>query len=341
MPAYPDSPVWAFADELDVGKKGTPFSAGTDQVREHFRKFRVILRDKRGGDVAACSAPIIPKPYAFYMSQDGYEFDELALCVKISAEQEHQDDWKSWIVSCDYSTDIPKNGIPNNFGSVGNGQGRQQNPELEPPTLRWDFTDIQKNRPGDLNQDPFLMSNGRPITAPQNVARARLTYTRNERAFSRVVATKYANSTNSLPFAGVGKYMVSMPGPVAEMRQMGKINYFRVTYVFIFHENCDEKRQIPISSGGIRAVAAVDMRIEDWQGYYLDQDTMFWDPVALKLRKILSGMPNNRDGDPVSSPVCLDGNGRVLDLALSPPVYRFFLEKKRVDYNQLLLNGIG
>lgn len=347
MPAIANNRFFSFIDELFAGRRGTPFSA--DMKRDYVRRFRVTVKEKDIAAVSVCSCPGLPWAYSPYQTATGTEYDLLALLVKMTAEPEHEDDWQNWIVTCEYSTELPAGGgatgggaaggpvgTGGNLGQVGRpnqGSGALNNPEMEPPELDWDFEVVQRHRPKDLDGRPYVNSAGQPLTpAPsQEEVYAVLNYTRNELAFDRSVATKYAFAVNSKVFLGASPGRAQCLPPKARKVWRGSLGYWRVNYRIRFLSETSENR---------------------FQPEYLDQGLMEIDPVSGGLRNILL-----KGGVPASQPVLLDGAGRKAVSAReqsalngdNPPVgdteitptFLSFRTYPSLDLNTLLQKGYG
>lgn len=285
--------------ELFAGRSGTPFEASS-MHREYLRKFRVMVNSNKVGPVTVGFANGIPAPYSPYATEE--ESDLLALCTSIKAEQEHEDDWQSWIVDCQYSTQMPEGGGQGNLLSPDSASGEQNNPELEPPDIEWDWEVEQRALSKDLDGNPIVNSATQPFTPAVTfeVGHAILTYSRNELSFSRDKASKFSYVTNSDVFLGADPGTVLCYPPRGKRVFRGKAAYWRVTYKFRFGRQLDNGRLETVQprlldQGLCRLMNAKEKAAVP--GVLL--------PVALK-----EPVPILKRGLPITQPVMLDGNGQ-------------------------------
>lgn len=325
MPTFPTSPYYESVDELDTGRRGTPFNALGD--RDYTRKFRVVTRNRYLAPLAVCAAPTIPKPYSAYQSGDGLEYDLLAVCTSLSAEQE-DGDYCKWIVTATYSTQMPSGGPPDVPGyaagpgaamgegqgsgqNQGSGRGAANNPEDEAPEIEWDFETAQRALPYDLDGLPYFNSARMPLTpAPMiDLAYPVLVYTRNELIFDRDTASKYSYALNSDKFLGADPEGCQCLPPKAKFTFRGTSGYWKITYRFRFNVLRD-KQVLFVRDGKFQLIQGEDKRIlESWQPYFLDCGTM-------KIQRV-NGRPNFDTPIPITkgprsitNPVALDGRGQ-------------------------------
>lgn len=223
--------------------------------------------------------------------------DTLFVVTNIRAQGVHGDqDAKEWEVTCTYSyLDTPGN------------------PFTRAPTIAWtsdkepyplDF-DVQGKAIVNKAQDPLDPSVMREVVFPV------LHYTRNEPTYLPALATAYMNTVNSDLFYGCPAKSVKCTDISAQSQQEmdafngtpNIINYYAVTYEFKF------------------SVLPKGFRV-----YLLNQG----------LRQIVNGkkMAIYEGGSPVTSPVLLDADGKVLDNN-GTPVWLDFDIFNEVDYNSL------
>lgn len=342
--AYP----YLYVDEIPTGREGTVFQ--TSFEREYTRNFRVIVALKEMGPLDVAQCPYLPRPYSFYISQTGVEYDLSALCVNISAKQDVDDDWSMWVASCKYSTIMPKGGpVDDNSKGLGSPQhkkGASNNPEDEPPDIDWDFETSHKTLPYDLDGKPYLNSAGMPYATnpPIDQGYPILVYTRNELFFNKNNAAKFAYAVNSDNFLGNPPGTVQCLPPKAKMRFKGLTAYFRVTYRFRFLVPNEDGRYVP----------------ESWQPEILDAG-------FYQLPKFV-GPPDPNAPDPTPVPcldawkqkvghaVCLDGNGyqllptkaipgglfggmQLADKKVMKPVYNKYRNYRKVKFKDIIDKG--
>lgn len=335
--AYLDN--FSHVDEMIEDRSGVPFSA--DLSREYTRKFLVRVTDKTYGPVLICSHPTLPRPYDPYITADGDEFDLLALCVKIEPKQD-KNDWKHWEITYTYSTNVPRNGqqldltgFPGGQGGPGGGGGSaQNNPEMEPPEIEWDFEVVQTYPQYDLLGTPYTNSAGQPFPNPYGVETAHpvLVLTRNEMNFNRENAADYAFSLNSKPLLGAPVETAQCYPPKAKVMFKGPLRYFRVTYKIRF---INTHLDFNIAEPGQQVFQP------RWQPNMLDSGFAYRDDATGKLRSF-----KDDEGRTLSGPSLLNGLGQKAEvkrhrngLMLPVPVYMEFSAYKLRDLNRLLKYG--
>jgi hypothetical protein len=333
MPANPAIYYEGPADELFSGRTGSPFNM--DGHRDYTRRFRVRTKDKRLSTIAVCSCPGLPLPFSPYQSGNGLEYDLAALMTGMTAAEENDDDWASWVITATYSTRMPEGGQPTGdgaYGDPGSAQGGQNNPELEPPEFGWDFETLQKALSKDLDKKAYLNSANQPLTpAPLfDIAYPVLTMSRNELAFDDKTATKYAYAINSDVFLGYKPEQAQCLPPSAKRVYRGNIQYWRVNYRIRF------------------SVTLPDGSLLSWQPEFLDQGLMQTqnNPAAANVGQ---PVPIIKYGHPITQPVMLDGSGReLLPIALvfgiavmPPPVYLTFRNYRKTAFADLFNRGFN
>jgi hypothetical protein len=222
--------------EIYAGRTGTPFAAGGP--RNYVRKFRVRVNpddidNRKMTDVDIVEDGRVPKPYAYYRSTyDGSQVDRLALCIKLVAEREHSDDWQTWIVTAEYSTEMPENGPDFAWRFGNNRDGPQNQPELEKPVVEWSRVTKMVARPYDLTGRPYLNTAGQPLTpAPQRrVTNQVLLITRNFLEWNPMIADQYTDVLNNQECLGYppGFVLCTITGVKDKWR--GPLRYARVTF---------------------------------------------------------------------------------------------------------------
>ena len=325
------APIWS-------GRTGRPFSASGE--REYVQKFRVVVDDVRVAGVAVGAAPGIPRPFSPYIQVDGVEYDLLALCVEIIAEQEKDDDWQTWVVTCRYSTVMPRGGAPVFAGYPTGSGGSHNNPELTPPELEWDFETAQQAVHRDLDGKPFLNSALSPFTpAPSiEVAFPVLVMTRNEIGFNAAKAVQYAYAVNSDKFLGADPETVLCYPPRARYQFRGALSYWRVTYRLKFNTHSYEENKSENDP------AAGKTTVKDtWQPKYLDAGTMRIDtnPASKFFGRPVQIM---RGVAPATTPVLLDGKGNEAprnDDGTITEHYIKFRTRRKLSFATLIVGGMS
>lgn len=346
-------------DELPE-RSGTPFNAYG--AREYARRFLVQVTDRRMATVSVCLAPGLPLPWAFYVSQNGVEFDTQALMIRMSAEQQDREDWQFWVVTCLYSTEMPNSGqpdipgYPGPGGTAGPNQGAANSPDLEPPEISWDYEIVQMAVPFDREGNAFTDATGTPYSPPPvfEIAHPVLTIVRNELSFDIRKAKEYAYALNDRPFLGEIRGRVQCLPPRAVQMFKGPLVYARVTYklrVFTVFEELQNlpqnrrpnvfKRGWKLSVDGPLALSLINNLT--WQpvilnaGYNIIDDS---DPFSPTFLKAVPRRPPNR-GAAFSTPQLLNENGGPLDTTLYNPMYHQYEVYKYKDFKDLLVKGLG
>jgi hypothetical protein len=318
--------------EIDVKRPGTPFNHGGH--REYVRRFRVRVSNKllTAAEICFPGHPV-PRRYERYRSMMGDVHDWAALCVRLSADTEHDDDWQYWIVTADFSTNIPTGQFDTGgTGGVGDQGGSSNKPEDEPPDVEWDYEVGHWAPPKDLSSPkpkPFLNSAGQPYVPAEKVelANAKLIYSRNESTWLREDTTAWAYVVNSDEFLGARPGMVLCLPPKAKLSYRGGIPYYRVTYQFRFHPYTDIPKH-------------PDSKDHNWQYEILDTGLMKRVEIPGVPGKIL--VPIRKGNSVVTQPVCLNGAG--VEAAIDPdtglviPFYNFYTVYKEKSFASLEIN---
>lgn len=243
MPVINDG-IWYSVDELFTGRSGTAFDASFK--REYVRRFRVVVMDQTLGPIAVCGAPGLPLAWDNYTSGIGTEFDVYARCVNLRAEQEHDDDWQSWIVYATFSTDIPGGGLPSDYtsggGSPSSGSGSQNQPENEPVDMDWDSEEKDEPLPFDLDGKPFLNSAQQPFTPPPTFPTATpiLVFSKNYLTWNHQDQARCSYVTNTDTVWGAPVKTLLMLPPKPKLTHKGTLKYWKVTFRIKFQSRYDE-----------------------------------------------------------------------------------------------------
>lgn len=313
--------------ELISSRKGTPFiKAG--QPRTYTLFFRVIVNTPNIGPNEIClrcqGINGCPSPYQMYITPDATEYDWSAFLINMYAEKEIKDDWQFWIITCEYSSDLPTGGIPPNTGFGIQLFGPQNNPSLWLPTFEWDAETVTLAPPYDMNGRAFLNSSGQPFSPSPTFEYARpvLVMKRNQLNFSRAIATNFAYAINSDLFLGAAPGTVRLSPIRAVQAIFGQLSYWECTYRFVFNRvqfpqlNAPNIPNIPMI-GDVDEVKGIGKQplpgdpdpLETWQPRILDAGTM---RVGTFLGSPIYGhtIPIVRNGIAITQPVPLDGKGQ-------------------------------
>lgn len=340
-------------EELFQERRGVAFSA--HGPREYVRRFRVRMRrnwpsNERGlptsflhGPVAVCSCPGLPRPYSPYIPYRREEVDLKALAVHIQAEQEHGDDAQCWIVTVNYSTDMPPGGptLGKTF-MPWKTNGNQNNPWDLPPVLEYDTDSYTEYPIHDLYGRPFLDSAGRPHNPPPGVLKGDrvLTITRNER-FYEDREEDFLFVVNSVTFKKSPPGYAFCTGSRAVESWLGPTKFWRVTYKVIL------RRRRVLANDDLNNTNPPFSPIPLLNAGYHQKLSLFGQAL-----NDVHTIPIMRFGVPTPVPVLLDENG-LRQTATRPvkdpvsgqttqeliPTYKNFHIHRSVDLNQLLIPG--
>lgn len=323
-------------EEIHASRGGNPFNP--DGSRTYSRIWRVLLtvnpNNRFKSAIEICNAPGIPPPYSIFFNPETGEADFNAFSIRYVPEKEHgqSDEWRTWLVRVEYSTQITEGGLPLLVG-FGDEGGFQNQPWLERPVVRWDKDTIHRAYGADLDGKPFVNSAGQPFhPAPTfEVGRAVLVLTRNEEFVSRSAISGFAYATNSAAFLMAPIDTVRCDPIIAEQQFRGATPYWRVTYRLVFNG--------PKNPGNN---ALVDL--ESWQPNFLDAGTMR-KQTTLGIPFGGQPIPIYSPTGPVTTPQLLDGAGQPLDVSGGPgtytPVFLPFRIYPRKLFGPILDNTIG
>lgn len=341
-------PIFYSIDQIFSGRTGTPFDA-LSAKRTYVQRYRVIVKVNDAAAVLVCSCPGLPIPYAFYFTSNGstYEYDTQAYMVRMRAEQEYADDWSSWIVTCDYSTETPPGGKPDDPGFPDGGDaggpaagGRERNPDQQPPDVRWSFEVKKRVVQYDLDGWPIVNRANQPIVYEEDVAFPVLNITRNELNFDQDVASEYAFALNADTFLGAEPNTAQILPPDAQMDFLGPLRFWRVSYKIRFTPLYSPQQTFVICG---KAPADAEVTVlrsrESWQPLLLNQGTMRRRLVGTDKGK---PVPIIKDSHPINNPILLDNNGQELTPDAAGRLFPRYLEfrtRRSVNFASLFRAG--
>lgn len=327
------------AELVHEGREGTPFNASGE--RTYTAQFQVEALRPDVVEIAVCACPGNPLPYSPHPS------DLAALCVSLKARLKVKTDWKWWIVTATWSTKMPDGGPVTDGTSADRPdeqQARQNNPEMEPPDIEWDFETASRAPAADLDLNPFVNSAKQPYTPAVTFeyADAVLSITRNENDYNRATAAAYSFAVNKFKFLDAAPGCVQCLPPKAKLQYKGSISYYRVSYRLRFGEMLDDGTLRPwdpaqILDAGLMQLALVPGSKDKWA-----------------ITPILGP-----GGQAISQPVCLDGKGRQSkpiriknggplkpdgtrdDIWIVKQAYNSYRLRRKLDFANLLRNGLG
>lgn len=214
-------------------------------------------------------------------------------------------DRRAWHVQVDYST------------LQGTDQQWQEDPLLRPPKLSWSTVSFSEDFVKTVDGKAVVNSAGDHYDPPIQVQRSRwqVTYTKNVAAVPATL-TQYIDAINSDTFTIGGLTVlprcakldaISISGPNVE----NGVTYWELAYTFSFCRSGDTWQPKILDAGMYE-------RIEVEQGKYIKR--------RIRL-----------NGEPVTSPVLLDGNGRVLqNPSPDTAVWREFKAYQELPFAPLL-----
>lgn len=357
---------YELVDELPNEREGTPFVGWGLQPRTYTRRWLVVLKTQTVAAVIACTAPGIPLPYSPYVVgnvSSGFEYDTFALLQKLSAAPRYKDDWSQWVVTGEYSTQLPPGGAPQNFGRPGGQGNNQDTPELEPPVIQWDWETVYRAPACDFDGNPFLNAAGDPYTpAPQfEFDIPVLVMERNELYWDRQDAQYYARALNKDFFLGAPPETVMCMPVRATRRFHGLLPYWRCGYRLRFLPDFDDGSKIIVVKPGNKPGEDADQVSEAYKN-----PGRTWQPRILNagMRQIQDILPaaalgggavvpitntpvriRDKSGSYVSAPVPLDKKGKLLEKDPTTgklvPIFQQYRMHHLRDLKRLIERGVG
>lgn len=344
MPEIVNNRFFAACDEVFIeGRDGTALDVSGD--REYKRYYLVMVKMKEISAFQVCLCPGIPALGSVYVHPNQIQYDALAQAARISAKQQVNDDWGNWIVTVEYTTKVPEEGISALYTIQGaRPQDIQDRPWLDP--VKMDFgSEIQHEAPPhDRRQKAFLNSAEMPLTpAPSfEIANSTVTITKNLRVWDADLQDKYAFALNDRLFLGREAGMAQCLPPDVKQASRGRQKYYRGVFKVRLKRLDPISYTVVLSSGGSTTTSTTTTSTSTtpreggtivtiqppplprppivrgwrtWQPRLLDNGMMERVPVSGPGQPGDDPKFSYRDiwgssGRPVSSPVLLDGNGR-------------------------------
>lgn len=268
----------------DLGTEGTPFSSsGNRKYTKHY----YVKVAQRVSPQTACRCPGIPRPYTKFNAYRSNPWeadaqDNFALAVEISAKLIDDKEFSWWVVTVEYSTQMPDGGpvshlsmrMPNELGGI------QNVPWELPARLTWDTEEYQEAVDVDLDDKPYMNAAGTPFIPAATVTRTYrvLTIVRNESINNFESNQKfYDNVVNLYDFRGNEPGYALCKAPRGEEMFFGRTQYVKATYRVIM------KRRIRRGDGTYTP---------GWQPRYLNaglyqKQSLFNIPVSNKTVPII------------------------------------------------------
>ena len=148
---------------------GTPFKA--DGNREYMRNFLVLMSDIRWGILEVALAPGLPEPWSPYVNVYTGFSDRNALLIDVSIKR-IKEKTGAWIVTCKYSTQVPKSGPADSGIPVtpygDEDDGAENDLDLEPPEFEFEYEEVNVPARSDLDDKAFVNSAWQPFTPTPN-----------------------------------------------------------------------------------------------------------------------------------------------------------------------------
>lgn len=269
---------------------GNPGAVDNKYVRTYSRSWRVTTTDPLDRALTVLSAVRAAVP-RYYIS--GNDTDSGAFIQSMSAvEEDPKNDKCVWIVTADYSSAMEETDTDEN-----------------PLKRRWErsfgFEQYQRLTNRDVEGNPLQTSAGEDFATPIEVeeSRPQLVIKRNELYFNVQRAVDYQDAVNSDYFFGAAPGTAKIKSITADERvenlTSGPFVFFEVSYTIQFNK-------------------------DGWTKRVLDQGLMaIWDmPAPLpgrpgKVKKTLYKI-KDKDGQPITKPALLDGQGYELEDGLEP-----------------------
>jgi len=312
----------------------TGVAFGPRGARSAIRRFRVITDVGDFGQNEICSAIGIPRPWEGYIAGNTLDITIVAAKISASLDPQSQDDnRKIWIVTVEYTDDVPDEGLP--AAGFGNTAGSQTTPWLEPPMIRYDSEVIQRSEPNDLLGSPYTNSANQPFTPPFTIERARriLVLTRNQANFNFDTVDGYSFAYNSDNFTPPGAVNDIAPGgcqcfPIqAEHAQRGAVGFWRVSYRI----RIGAMIGVVGTGTSLERESFMNVRVLDAGMMQLQKDPSRPDTG--------SAVPIFRSWGRISQPVLLDGTGTASNTNV--PKYRTFRPYQGRPFTPILTIGVG
>lgn len=296
-------------------RPGKPFSAtGT---RTYTRTFLVVTNHKELGSSYVCGARGIPRPFSVYQTDDGREYDVYAVLIDYDVSKKEADGHFHWTIRCNYSTEVPEEGLPLagafTEAEIGREVGGWQNePWNRQPVFKWDWEETTYSPPADLDGRAFVNSARQPFSPPPTfpVARMILVVEQNEQFFDREIASLYAYAVNSDVFLGADPGTVQCMPIRCERKNLGPVPYFRNTYRLKFGlPKRAAPTTVPVPFVGDVTVPSTVTGLQSFQPEILDQG---YSQIQRVGPHIDEPVPIWRPGGHMTQASLLDGAGRMV-----------------------------
>ncbi len=297
----------SYVKELFEGRRA---SDSQERRRTYTRVYEVRTTDPNDSGYVAGGASGLPR------GGDAHPDDNAAFVVRNDPAQ-HSEDPTLWTVTIEYDTQLSSTAIgresqqvdssgetTTNPDSPSEGGQRQENPLSRPPVYSVSFETVQEpllevytgedaTLPG-----PLLNSAGDPFDPPPMVEKSYpvLTIKKNMVSFTYATLEMYQDSVNSVTWRGFGARKVKVHGISWESAFENGITFWAVTFVF-------------------------KVRYKTWDLQILDAGLNELIPAETDRPARKRPIVQSR-GETPTSPLLLDGSGRLLAAGDDPVILR-------------------
>jgi hypothetical protein len=343
---------WFVSCDLTYSGEGTPSSYSGE--RKFLQEFLIVTKEKLLDPKAVCLCPGLPLIGAPYIAPGGLSLDSGALLIDQQARRQAKDDWQNWIVTCNYSTTIPKKSQD------------PDHPEQDRPDVSWDYETIQFtplavqemeiHKPdGTVTRKiataatgffPIWNSAMQSFSKPPEggIAFPILKISRNELSHDPDRAIYFAYALNLYKFLGKPPNVWQCRPPRAVAKYKGPIGFWRVSYEIALAPLIPNPIYVPADEANDREAIGDPIIYRPWDPYVQDQG-MFEiqdDPDRPNFGKLVA--IKDAHNRPVTHDVPLDGNGKAAEMdgftGRIFPTYILFKFYFPVDFRDLLVNGL-
>lgn len=325
-------------------------------ARNYTRRFVVVVSSVNDGPATVKLATGIPRLYQVYAT--AAEFDRGAFCINVNAERGEGDGWYKWTVTCDYSTELPKDVTgqmpqPPTGELPGSGTGTRgqdalpislesvDNPLNQPTKYHWNTQKINVAKLVDRYQEPYVNSAGQQITnvPEETVYVSRLTINRNQTSYDHQLYTQYLGSVNDATFCGyaIGQVLFDEVEAydnwqVIKSTGVG-VHYWTVTFQLLFR---DLPESVSLLDNFNLDTAPHDAVAGAWDLLLLDKG--FYQQVDVGGGVHQLQLIRDKNGQPISTEVMLDGFGVAAnESGRASPVYMLYRQHRKRNWSSLLL----
>jgi len=354
---------------------GSPFTSSMH--RNYVRVYKVLVNSGHVTEQTVCQAPNLPKPFSPKVSpitaqangqlnagglakaaaagvieeerdlDSVMDDDPYALAVEFSASREFKDDYRSWIVTIKYSTQMPEGGPPLEAFWPDDAGGPQNNPDELPYKLFWSVETFEIAPTRDYKGRPYLTTAGQPYSPPRRVALQCpvLTVIHNVMTFRQRDITEWAGAISTATFMGAPAGCAQHMAPEAENHFLGGLSYWRVTRKIRFTPDPtgDDDIDDVEEDGGWGGGGDFGIDSGRWTWHDLLEDVLNTGTIINRMvdGEVIPGdpVPAMPAGVPVTTPILLSDEGHYAlideETGLPIPTYTRYKEYPHRDLNEL------